>query len=68
MADITSENLKHYLYALVDRVDFFDKVTALPNCNNCAKKNACEYAPQVGQALRFNCPLWSNRVERVQDD
>ena len=38
----------------------FEKLMALPNCNDCRKKarNGCGYVPRVGERVRINCPLW----------
>jgi len=33
------------------------KVIKHNNCNNCKKKN-CEYRPECGESVRWNCPLW----------
>lgn len=37
---------------------FFDQVSSLPDCNTCARKNACQHVPEPGQHARINCPLW----------
>ena len=36
---------------------FFDRITDLPDCNICLKKNRCEFAPRPGEHTRINCPL-----------
>ena len=28
------------------------------SCNDCAKKNTCEYAPALGAIVRYNCPFY----------
>lgn len=35
----------------------FDKLMSLPNCNDCADKNCCDFAPKPGEYVRANCPL-----------
>lgn len=39
----------------------YDKITSLPDCNDCAKKD-CEYMPMWGEPTRYNCPLWKAEV------
>ena len=36
----------------------YEKIQSLPNCMNCAKICTCEYAPEWGRTVRYNCPLW----------
>lgn len=31
------------------------------DCNRCARKNECGYAPKVGQLVRYNCPFYLKR-------
>ena len=33
------------------------KLKKLPNCNDCAAKSFCGYAPKPGEPTRVNCPL-----------
>ena len=28
------------------------------DCNRCGKKKTCEYAPNTGQLVRYNCPFY----------
>lgn len=36
----------------------YEEILNLPNCQNCGKIGSCEYAPEWGQLVRYNCPLW----------
>ena len=33
------------------------------DCNNCAKSNSCEYVPEPGQLVRYNCPFYQERMK-----
>lgn len=32
-------------------------------CNDCAIKKYCQVAPEAGQLVRYNCPLYQKGVE-----
>lgn len=54
-----SENLKKYLYHIIDALDFQERILRLPNCNTCKKRiNSCVHVPEVGDNTRINCPHW----------
>lgn len=40
-----------------------ERVSSLPNCNDCAKKRDCEYLPDWGKDVRINCPLHEPKKE-----
>ncbi|WP_349218538.1 hypothetical protein [Solibaculum intestinale] len=42
---------------LSDYKDFFKDITALHDCNDCGISK-CKFAPEPGQMVRINCPLW----------
>ena len=33
------------------------------DCNRCGKKKICEYAPNPGQLVRYNCPFYEQEGE-----
>lgn len=37
---------------------FYERVSALHDCNDCGKKADCPYLPDWGGCSRINCPLW----------
>ena len=37
---------------------FYDRITALPDCNTCSGKRSCPYCPAWGEPVRINCPLY----------
>lgn len=47
--------------------DFYDRVTALPDCNTCGRNN-CEYRPVWGLSVRINCPLWRGPQQTNEDN
>ena len=32
------------------------------NCNDCGKRKDCEYLPQWGEQVRYNCPFFESEV------
>ena len=32
------------------------KILDLPTCNECGSRKDCQYAPEWGQSVRYNCP------------
>lgn len=49
--------------------EYFDRITALPDCNTCLKKDlACEFRPKPGQHTRINCPLYLGFIGREDKD
>ena len=50
------------LKGIITRLQEYDAIMALPNCNDCGKAQRCEYLPGWGETVRFNCPLWEAEV------
>ena len=54
----------HFDEAVFDMANAFikaaelDRINELPSCNDCGKRNDCEYVPKLGERVRINCPLW----------
>lgn len=46
--------------AMIDGIDFIEKIASLPNCNDCGRVD-CEHKPKWGETVRYNCPLWRER-------
>ncbi len=40
-----------------------ERLVSLPDCNDCADVRDCTYAPQIGEPVRNNCPLWRPEKE-----
>ena len=43
--------------AIDSLLTFVDNIFALPNCQDCARKD-CECKPKLGETIRFNCPVY----------
>ena len=52
------EELARTLNYLADCVRAMERISRLPDCNNCGKQKTCEYLPDWGGNTRINCPLW----------
>lgn len=37
-------------------------------CNDCACAKNCEYAPKLGQLVRYNCPHYEGRRNNVSSN
>lgn len=51
-----SGNLRY----IAESLQLLEKIMSLPDCHNCSKLGACEYQPEWGKIMRFNCPLWES--------
>ena len=51
------EEVKKTLYHIIDAINYAERITQLPCCNDCGRKN-CSYAPNVGEYTRINCFYW----------
>lgn len=49
---------------LSDYKDFYEDITALHDCNDCGIRCKCKFAPDPGQMVRINCPLWVEKKEK----
>ena len=64
VADVIEE-----LSAKVDSLQIFvDNISKLPDCNNCLKKNMCEFMPNYGEYTRINCPAWLGVPEPPKEE
>ena len=50
--------LRKVLLYIADCMIAVNDMMEMHNCNDCGIKNKCEYAPGLGQKVRWNCPLW----------
>ena len=47
-----------------DCIKFYERVSLLPNCNDCWWTNkGCMCLPEWGTDVRFNCPHWRDPKE-----
>lgn len=60
LSKMVSVNIKEGVLPawVIDQKIFFDRVSGLRNCNSCTVKDSCFYAPEPGETVRYNCPLW----------
>lgn len=43
----------------------FERLMALPNCNDCRYRTRCEFSPHIGETVRINCPTWAPEEKAV---
>lgn len=58
MGDYMENDLRGWLYRLIDYIDYYNRIGSLPDCNTCGKQKDCEYVPAPGDFTRINCPHW----------
>ena len=67
MGEENQITVSELLNALCDKiksaVNIADLIATLTNCNNCGKRESCEYIPTEGDTVRLNCPLWEEIKE-----
>ena len=43
---------------ILDSLTAYRRVAQSGCCNDCEKRRTCEYAPDPGQLIRYNCPFY----------
>ena len=56
-------DLADTLHYLADALRQLDRISSLPTCNECDKRSGCEYAPEWGDFVRYNCPFFEARKD-----
>ena len=42
-------------YYVIDSLTCLKNIMESGDCNTCLKKNTCEFAPKLGELVRYNC-------------
>ena len=50
--------LRKALLYIADCMVAVNDMQEMHNCNDCGIRKRCEYLPDVGTPVRWNCPLW----------
>lgn len=52
---------------VLDYVPAYRRIAQMPNCNDCeiacGIAKTCKVKPELGEPLRFNCPLWKEQED-----
>lgn len=51
------ERTARILHYIADCIQYYERVSCLPDCNDCGRNPECEYLPKPGEQVRINCPL-----------
>lgn len=43
------------------------EIHASGSCNDCKQKSLCEYEPDWGERVRYNCPFYVGRLDDTED-
>ena len=62
-----TETVRETLYMLIDMIDYYKRITSLPDCNTCAFKNEYGICPKPGEQTRINCAYWNENKEGGQN-
>lgn len=57
--DKTIGEVSHILDCLI----LLRNILKTGDCNICRKKKECEFAPELGQMVRYNCPYFESIFE-----
>lgn len=49
---------------ILDSLIALRNILGTGDCNICAKKSKCEYAPKPGQLVRYNCPFYEKEENK----
>lgn len=49
---------------ILETLRLYRDITKSGDCNVCSKKLNCEYVPEPGQLVRYNCPFFEKKVIR----
>lgn len=52
---------------ILDALQFTARMEETDNCNTCGKKYTCEYAPEPGGRVTWNCPLWIDPEDTAEE-
>lgn len=59
------KDLSDTLHYIVESLRELDRISRMHSCNDCAKLGGiCEYMPEWGESVRYNCPHWDNGEEK----
>ena len=47
---------------VLDTLMTYRQIVQSGDCNSCAVSKECEYAPKLGEQVRYNCPFYKRRV------
>jgi len=60
--DLIDEEINRQTY-VAECLILLRNILSTGDCNDCAKKNECKYAPKPGQIVRYNCPFYEAEKE-----
>jgi hypothetical protein len=46
---------------ILDTLIAYRNITAFGNCNNCGERETCQYVPELGEQVRYNCPFYKTK-------
>ena len=60
---LTSRKQAEEEWYLVDCLVTLKNITECGDCNTCSISKNCQYTPEVGQMVRYNCPHYKKEGE-----
>ena len=55
-------------YYILECLKAFQEIVASGCCNDCNKKGKCEYEPEWGKLVRYNCPFYESIYNFLRED
>jgi len=48
---------------ILDTLIAYKRIMELGDCNNCGERKTCQYVPQLGEQVRYNCLFYKKENE-----
>ena len=52
---------------ILDTLMAYRQIVQSGDCNSCAERKICKYAPELGELVRYNCPFYKRRKTKDAD-
>ena len=61
------DNIISEVAYILDSLIALRRINESGNCNECAYVKHCEYKPELGQQVRYNCPFFERESDERSD-
>lgn len=58
---IKCKDLAEYHRQIAEWLTLLKQIQSAGDCNTCYRKKDCEYMPQWGELVRYNCPFYETK-------
>lgn len=53
---------------VLDNLLLLRRIVNSGSCNDCGIERVCRVRPSIGEAVRYNCPFWTEMIEELKND